>query len=91
MLLQNSKYTLCPSGTGVSSIRIFEALSYGSVPILLTDTIKMIDYIDIVWTDYIVVIDECDIYNIDIILEKEEVYYNKRKSNCIELFNILNI
>lgn len=87
MLLQNSKYTLCPSGTGVNSIRFFEALSYGSVPILLADTIKMIDYIDISWTDYIVVMDENDIYNIDIILEKEEVYYNKRKANCIELFN----
>jgi hypothetical protein len=87
MLLQNSKYTLCPSGTGVNSIRFFEALSYGSVPILLADTIKMIDYIDIIWNDYIVVIDECDIYNINIILEKEEAYYNKRKSNCIELFN----
>jgi hypothetical protein len=87
MLLKNSKYTLCPSGTGPGSIRFFEAMSYGSVPILLADTLKLIDYINICWNDYIVIIDENDIYDINNILEREESKYIKRQANCIELFN----
>jgi hypothetical protein len=36
-LLQDSRYTLCPSGTGPNSIRFWEALGSGSIPIILSD------------------------------------------------------
>ena len=32
--LQTSDFTLCPAGSNVESYRIYEAMSYGSVPIL---------------------------------------------------------
>ena len=37
----NSKYTLCPSGSGPNSIRIWEAMSYGSIPVILADTLVL--------------------------------------------------
>ncbi|WP_296818624.1 exostosin family protein [Brevundimonas sp.] len=36
--LRRSTFTLCPSGAGPSSIRLWEALGFGSIPVLLSDT-----------------------------------------------------
>ena len=41
MLLLNSKYTLCPSGSGPNSIRLWESLACGSIPIILSDTLDL--------------------------------------------------
>jgi len=35
--LKNSKFVFCPRGTGPSSIRIWEALSSGCIPIIISD------------------------------------------------------
>ena len=35
--LQQSCFALCPSGSGPNSIRIWEALGYGSIPVVLSD------------------------------------------------------
>lgn len=35
--LQNSVYSLCPQGTGPSSLRLFESLSVGSLPIIFNN------------------------------------------------------
>ena len=39
--LKNSKFVLCPLGTGPSTIRIWEALSSGSIPIIISDNLKL--------------------------------------------------
>ena len=39
-LLLDSKFTLCPSGSGPNSIRLWESLACGSIPILLADTLN---------------------------------------------------
>jgi hypothetical protein len=36
-LLRRSKFVLCPRGFGASSIRIFEAMSLGRVPVIISD------------------------------------------------------
>lgn len=36
--LQDSTFALCPSGTGPNSIRLWEALAAGSIPVVLADT-----------------------------------------------------
>ena len=38
--LQRSIFCLCPSGTGPNTIRLWEALGSGSIPIILSDTFK---------------------------------------------------
>ena len=40
-ILLKSKFTLCPSGSGPNSIRFWEALAVGSIPILLSDTLEL--------------------------------------------------
>ena len=57
-ILANSIFSLCPSGSGPNSIRIWESMSYGTIPIILADTlilpqIKNINYSEffIIWTE----------------------------------------
>ena len=40
-VLGDTKYSLCPRGTGPSTIRIWEAMAMGSCPIILSDFLKM--------------------------------------------------
>lgn len=40
-LLGNTKYALCPRGTGPSTIRIWEAMAMNSCPVILSDMLKM--------------------------------------------------
>lgn len=39
-ILSNSKFTFCPVGIGLSSIRVIEAIFHGSIPILIGDDSK---------------------------------------------------
>ena len=40
-LLGNSKYSLCPRGTGPSTIRIWESIAMNSCPLIFSDYLKM--------------------------------------------------
>ncbi len=40
-LLEQSHFTLCPSGAGPNTIRFWEALGAGSVPVLISDNLRL--------------------------------------------------
>lgn len=40
-ILGNTKYSLCPRGTGPSTIRIWEAMAMNSCPVIISDFLKM--------------------------------------------------
>jgi len=40
-ILGDTKYSLCPRGTGPSTIRIWESMAMGACPIILSDYLKM--------------------------------------------------
>ena len=87
-LLLNSRYSLCPSGSGPNSIRFWESLACGSIPVLLSDTLELPK--DINWNNTIVIVEENDIFNIENILktitpEKEEIM----RQNCVNVYNKL--
>lgn len=42
-ILRDTKYCLCPSGSGPNSIRIWESLCFGCIPVILSDTLEMPD------------------------------------------------
>jgi len=42
-ILSRSLFTLCPSGTGPNSIRLWEAIMFGSIPVLLSDSLQLPD------------------------------------------------
>lgn len=39
--LQQSCFALCPSGAGPNSIRLWEALGYGAIPVLLSESLRL--------------------------------------------------
>ena len=39
--LKQSLFALCPSGSGPNSIRLWEALGYGAIPVILADTLAL--------------------------------------------------
>ena len=71
-MLLGSIYCLCPSGSGPNSIRFWEALAVGSIPILLSDTLDLPKY-DVEgadgWDETIIRIKESNIETIPTILE----------------------
>lgn len=64
-LLEETEMALCPRGTGPSTIRFWEALGSGCLPLLISDSLKLPleDVID--WTRLMIKIPEKDIENID--------------------------
>jgi hypothetical protein len=40
-VLQESVFCLCPSGSGPNSIRLWESLGFGCIPVLLSDTLRL--------------------------------------------------
>ena len=84
--LLQSRYTLTPSGSGPNSIRFWEALAVGSIPVLLADTLELPKHP--LWNVSILRIPEKLIYNIESILKsisvEEEI---KRRQNCITIYN----
>ena len=69
-LLGRSRFILCPRGFGVSSIRIFEAMSFGRVPVIISDAWQPPPGIP--WREFSVVIPERNVSGIPVVLEKLE-------------------
>ena len=65
-----SKFVLCPAGAGPASFRIFETLSAGRVPVILSDL--WVPPSGPAWKDCAVFVKERDVDKIGGILEKEE-------------------
>jgi len=86
--LMNSKFSLCPSGSGPNSIRFWESLALGSIPVLLSDTLELPYHEN--WDYAIIRIPEKDYEKIPQILENITEYeINLRKINCIDIYNHL--
>ena len=85
IILIKSRYTLAPCGIGPNSIRFWEALGAGSIPVLLSDTLELPE--NKLWDSAILRIKEEDVDNIDTILREisPEEEHNRRKQ-CIALY-----
>ena len=87
-LLLESCFSLCPSGSGPNSIRLWESLACGSIPVLLADTLDLPYGID--WKNAIIFYQEKDIHNIDTFLRSiTDNEIRKRRENCINIYNKL--
>jgi hypothetical protein len=72
-LLSNSKFVLCPRGISSSSIRLFETLKAGRVPVVLSD--KWIRPVGCDWDKFVIFVSEENFADIPAILEKEEAQW----------------
>jgi len=87
-LLIKSRYTLAPSGSGPNSIRFWEALGAGSIPVLLADTLELPEHP--LWKDAIIFLKESEINTLP---EKlKEISDDKEKlmrANCLKIYKDL--
>ena len=63
-VLGNTKIALCPRGTGPSTIRMWEAMASGCVPLIISDTLKMPMSRMIDWTEMAIFVPEEEITHI---------------------------
>ena len=59
--LAHSKFSLCPSGSGANTIRIWESMSFGSIPVILADTLVLPKLKNIDWEDCFIIWKESEI------------------------------
>jgi hypothetical protein len=69
-LMKRSKFVLCPRGFGVSSIRIFETMSYGRAPVIISDHWQRPPGSP--WDQFCVRIPESDVASIPVVLGRLE-------------------
>ena len=85
-VLINSRFSLCPSGTGPSSIRFWESLAVGSIPVLLSDTLELPKHK--LWDEAILRVEESKYENIfDIIKNIDPEEEKKRRINCLKIYD----
>ena len=84
-VLARSRFSLCIRGAGVSTIRFWESLQAGAIPVLIADGMLLPDFIN--WDECIIRVPEKDIEKIPGILasipfEKEQTMRKK----CISIY-----
>lgn len=71
-ICKHSKFILCPRGLGASSIRLFESMKLGRVPVIISD--EWVPPEGPEWNKFSLRIAEKDISEIPQILEAQEIY-----------------
>ena len=85
-LLIDSRFSLCPSGSGPNSIRLWESLATGSIPIILADTLDL--PVHELWDKAILRVKESDLYKLpDLLSTIDESKEIEMRKYCIELYN----
>jgi len=87
LVLQYSKFSLCPAGTGPNSIRIWESMSYGAIPVVLADTL-ILPKIRQDWKDAIIVWKEQDLEGLYQYLKSIPINeLEARRKACLDLYD----
>jgi predicted O-linked N-acetylglucosamine transferase (SPINDLY family) len=97
-ILAKSRYSLCPSGTGPNSIRLWESLQSGAIPIILSDSLQLPNIPTelnssslIKWKDVCVFMKESEINNIEKILSgidhEREI---EMRNNCLVVYKLFS-
>jgi len=95
-MFERSKFSICPRGTGISSIRLYESINMGSVPIIVANGFKKpLDFI-IDWDEFSITINENKINSIgDVLKNISDDKYSQMRKRLIdvkyEYFSIPNL
>lgn len=84
-VLARSRYSLCPRGTGASTLRFWESLQAGAIPVLFSDDMMLPDFFD--WSRCVILIKEADIATVDAVIRamSQEKEMAMRKA-CYEAY-----
>lgn len=87
-ILARSRFSICPRGTGASTLRFWESLTAGAIPVTISDAQWLPNCFD--WHHCIIQITESDIEKISTIIaaipEKQE---KKMRKKCLEIDTII--
>jgi len=87
-IMIESKFSLCPSGTGPNSIRLWESLSFGCIPIVLCDNLVLPYLSSINYHECFIFWKESNIHNLyDYLTTINDEVINKMSNNCIKIYN----
>jgi len=87
-ILKQTQFSLCPSGSGPNSIRLWESLSFGSIPVILADTYVLPQITGIEWSKYVIKWEESNIGELyEYLKTVPESEIERKSSLCVELFN----
>jgi hypothetical protein len=75
-LLRRSKFVLCPRGRGTSSIRLYETLAAGRVPVIISD--DWVPPVGPAWDSFALRVAEADVESIPALLEAREDEHAER-------------
>lgn len=86
-ILSRSRFSLCPRGSNPNSVRFWESLAAGSIPILISDNYKLPEWD---WDDTIIRISESDLLALDY-NKLEKMLTNirdeeERRANCLKAY-----
>jgi hypothetical protein len=79
-VMERTKFALCPRGISTSSIRLFEALKAGCVPVIISDSLVLPEGPN--WKDFAIFVPEKDIKKIPEILNKNEAAFAEMSRNA---------
>lgn len=88
-ILERSRFSLCPRGSSPSSVRFWESLSAGAIPILISDNWVLPDWD---WDNTIIVISESDFDNLsydditNIVNKIPEEKEKAMRKNCLKAY-----
>ena len=84
-ILSQSIFSLCPRGTGPSTIRIWDSLAMGSIPVIIADDLKLPLNDRVAWGDIIYRVKEGELSNILHLVSPLNI--ENKSSLCLNLFN----
>ena len=85
LLLDESLFFLCPRGAGSGSIRLFEVMQAGRVPVIISD--KWIPIAGFEWNKFSIRIREKDISKIDRIIREHKIDAKELGHTAQEIYN----
>lgn len=86
-VLAHSRFSLCPSGAGPTSIRVYESLGCGAIPVIMADTFHLPRLNTVNWDDCVVNIKEGNYRDMRKILKSIPLAREKEmRHNCIQAY-----
>jgi hypothetical protein len=90
-LISKSFFSLCPRGTGISSVRLFEVMGMGSIPIIIADGYSppLSHLLD--WSQFSLIIPEKSIGEIESIVKdllKDKNRMENMRQKAIEIYDL---
>jgi hypothetical protein len=91
-ILSDSVFSLCPDGSGPNTIRLWESMSIGSIPVLFENDWLRPSIDGFAWEDFSITIKKNELNNmIDILESISEKDIRKMSINCINAYNKIRL